>query len=43
MLSFANFEKKLNIFKKLKNNKLVQSVFKRASILKQIYKNIIKI
>ena len=41
MLFLINFERKLNLFKKLKNNKLVQSAIKRAYILKQIYKNII--
>ena len=42
-LFFTNFEKKLNLFRKSKDNKLTQSAIKKIRRSKQIYKNIIKI
>ena len=42
ILFFTNFEKKSNLFKIFKNNRLIQLVIKKTSILKQILENIIK-
>ena len=42
-LFFINFKKKVNLFRRLKDNKSVQSTIKKINTLKQIYKNIIRI
>ena len=42
-LFFINFKKKVNLFRRLKDNKPVQSTIKKINTLKQIYKNIIRI
>lgn len=39
---FINFRNKLILFRKLKDIKLTKLAIKRASIFKQIYRNIIK-
>ena len=43
ILIFANFRKKTNLLRRLKDNKMVYLAIKKTSILKQIYKKIIKI
>ena len=43
MLFFINFEKKFNLFRKSRNNKLILSNIKKVNLLKQVYKNITKI
>ena len=43
MKFFDNFGKEPNLFKKLRNNKLIYLIIKKMNVLKQIHKNIIKI
>lgn len=43
MLFFFNFKKEFNLLRSLKHNKLAQSAIEKVNILKEIYKNIIKI
>ena len=38
MLFFASFRKKPNLFRKLRDNRLTQSIIRKISILKQIHK-----
>ena len=42
MLFFINFRNEANLFRRLRNNKLIYLAIKKISILKQIYKSIKK-